>query len=269
MNLRFLLQSNLASEEEQKPFIAALDAVRASHGVTWSYVKLIPFAGTVEPEQDYGPCVFPIGSTSMLTASRIYGWTPGVVYRDETFRFEAWRDGWGANNLVNGDGEVTFFGKAKAASLTAKVFIRPCQDLKAFTGHVIDGGNLLEWQERVHAGEQSTRTLQLEMSTPVVVAAPKTIFREWRLWVVADKIVAASQYGVHGRREPSPGAPLDVRVFAERMVDRWVPEKAFVLDIAETASGLGVMEVNTLNSSGIYAASMAPVYRALAELYGA
>ncbi len=142
--MHYLLQSNLSTEEGQTPFVRALDILKQRFdSASWSFVKLVPFAGTVEPEADYGPKVFPLGSCSMLAASRLYNWSPGVVYDEKTFRFEAWREVYGARNLINGDAEVTLFGKVKA---NEKVFMRPCQDLKAFTGLTLNPDKLEEWQ---------------------------------------------------------------------------------------------------------------------------
>lgn len=264
-NLHFLLQSNLVSGEDQDFYVSALDAVKSSHGITWSFVKLVPFAGIVEPDADYGPRVFPIGSTSMLAASRRYGWNPGVIYDPVTFRFEAWRDNWGAANLINGDAKTCFFG---AAATDDHCFIRPCEDLKAFTGTVTSKKELLAWQERVNVGCQSSQDSPLlTMATPVVVAPVKTITREWRTWIVNGELMAYSLYRQHGKRVRDRFTPLNVREFAKRLADYWQPAAAFVLDVGELEDGtLGLVEINTLNSSGIYAADMAPVFAALAEL---
>jgi hypothetical protein len=272
MSLHFLLQSNLVNEEDQAPYVSALEATQAAHpgAMSWSYVKLIPFAGTIEPEADYGPRVFPIGSTSMLAASQRYGWTPGVIFDPLTFRFEAWRDHWGAANLINGDAKVTRFGDAGVKIQTSedRVFIRPCEDLKAFTGCVVTGKELDAWIGRVWKGSQSTQDSPLlTMHTSVVVASVKTITREWRTWIVDGELVAFSQYAEHGKRVRRRFTPLEVRTFAQQAAHWWQPADAFVLDIGEVDGKLGIVEVNTLNSSGIYSADMAAVYSALVRLY--
>lgn len=270
-HLHFLLQSNLVNEEDQAPYIAALDTVQARGLATWSYVKLVPFAGTVEPEFIlHGRKVFPIGSTSMLAASQRYGWTPGVVFDPLTFRFEAWRDNWGAANLVNHDAKVTVFGNAGAkVEYDDSVFIRPCEDLKAFSGLVITGEELEVWQMKVAEGQQSTSydSQLLKLSTPVIVSPVKAITREWRTWVVGGEVVAWSQYAYHGQRARTRDVPANVLSFAQRLADYWCPADCFVLDVGEVDGKLGLMEVNTLNSSGIYEGDMIAVYSAIADLY--
>lgn len=264
--LHFLLQSNLVNEEDQAPYIAALDAVQSASLATWSYVKLVPFAGTVEPEFiPHGRKVFPIGSTSMLAASQRYGWTPGVVFDPLTFRFEAWRDHWGAANLVNGDAEVFTFC---AAQVRERGFIRPCEDLKAFSGTVIGAEDLLNWQRRVWDQSQSSEDSPLLTPlTPVVVSSLKTITREWRTWVVGGEVIAWSQYAYHGQRARTRDVPVNVLSFAQRLADYWCPAHCFVLDVGEVDGKPGLMEVNTLNSSGIYEGDMVAVYSAIANLY--
>ncbi len=264
--MHYLLQANLSTEEGQRPFVEALDhLVAARKTASWSFVKLVPFAGTIEPERHWtGEKVFPLGSTSMTTASRIYGWTPGVVYDPATFTFEAWLKGWGAVNLINGDAVVTHFGAAKA---TEKVFMRPCQDLKAFTGLTLNPDELVDWQQRVFDGEQSTRTEMLSLNTPVIVAPVKVILREWRLFVVAGKVRSCSQYAAYGRRDRCADVPLDVLLFADRMLQLWQPAACFVLDIGETKDGLGIVEVNTLNSSGVYESDVKAMLLAVEDFY--
>ncbi len=273
--LHFLCQSNLVNEEDQAPYLAALEATQLAYPdrMSWSMVKLVPFAGTVEPEADYGPLVFPIGSTSMLAASRRYGWTPGVIYDEKTFHFDAWRDNWGAANLINGTAATLAFGNGVwhgggVDEQTERVFIRPAQDLKTFTGHVTTVAEWKAWIERVRAGEKSLEAQELTLNTPVIVAPVKTITREWRTWVVGGKVVAASQYALYGKRIREAHAPLDVLMFATRLASYWQPAAAFVLDVGEMEDGsLGLVEINTLNSSGIYAAEMHWVYNALVRLY--
>lgn len=266
--LHFLLQSNLVNEEDQAPYIAALDAVQSAGLATWSYVKLVPFAGTIEPEFDpYDRKVFPIGSTSMLAASRRYGRNPGVVFDPLTFRFEAWRDHWGAANLVNGDALVMRFGDGIGHTMGDKVFLRPCEDLKAFSGGVIKVGEWYAWKDRIRSQGVVSDAPLLTLDTPVVVSRVKTITREWRTWVVGGEVVAWSQYAYHGQRARTRDVPANILSFAQRLADYWCPADCFVLDVGEVDGKLGLMEVNTLNSSGIYEGNMVTVYSAIADLY--
>ncbi len=266
--IHYLLQSNLSTEEGQLPFTTALNhLIAARKTASWSFAKLVPFAGTIEPETEARRAgkVFPLGSVSMTKASAIYGWTPGVVYDPLTFTFEAWRANWGAANLLNGQAVVTRFGDAKA---TEKVFMRPCQDLKTFTGLTLNPDELEDWQYRTWKGEQSSRdSIDLRLDTPVIVAPVKVITREWRTFVVGGKVVAWSQYAHLGRRDRSAQVDQDVIDYAQARVNEWQPAACFVLDIGETSEGLGVIEVNTLNSSGVYESDLKATLLAIEDLY--
>lgn len=262
--MHWLLQQNLSTEAQLVPFVNALDSLARTHGATWSFIKLIPFVGDVEPDDDYtGRPVFALGSTSMVLAAQKRGWKPGVVYNAH-FRFEAWVRGFGAQYLLNGDGVVSRFADAR---VTDKGFIRPCEDLKAFTGFVLGPDELTDWQRRVAEGERTTRSLVLDSDTMVVTAPPKFIYREWRFFVVAGRVITGSQYrDAYGLR-PDANVDADVTEFAQRMVDRWQPGECFVLDVGETEAGLFIIEVNCFNGSGAYLCDLTAAFAAVEEFY--
>lgn len=263
--MHWLLQSNLSTEEGQEPFVTALNAIQRSHGATWSWIKLVPFAGTIEPEADYGPRVFPLGSTSILQASQRYGWNPGVLFNPVTFRFEEWATQWGIGSMINHDAEITTFGAVRPCG---RVFIRPCEDLKAFTGLVIEADELEQWQRRVaDATQSSLDSSLLTPNTQVVVAPVKEITREWRTFVVGGRVVAASQYAELGKRLRDGNVPSEIIAYAQRAVDKWQPADCFVLDVGEVGGRVGIVEVNTLNSSGVYESNVTATFTAIEEFY--
>ena len=265
--MHWLLQHNLSTDEQRQRFVDALDSLKPL-GATWSFIKLIPFAGDVEPDDDYtGKKVFALGSTSLIAGAKKRNWNPGVIYNPETFRHEAWIKGFGKENMLNGDGVVQRFGDVRPVSGT-HVFIRPCEDLKAFSGQVIDADQLRDWVARTIEGEVSSRCLQLNTDTMVVVAEPKFLYREWRFFVVGGEVVAGSQYrDVYGQKREDPNVDPDVQRFTQRMVDKWKPADCFVLDIAATAEGLKVIEVNCFNGSGVYACNIEAAFAAVERFY--
>jgi len=279
--MHWLLQHNLSTDEQRERFVKALDHIKAL-GATWSFITLVPFSGEVRddpqgPETGHnytGRKVFALGSTSLILASSRYHWNPGVIYNPLTFRFEAWRNGWGADNLLNGYGDVVRFGDLQPREdVSEQVFIRPCEDLKAFSGHVTDWHDLIGWKKRVLEGEVSTRSLQLTADTMVVVSEPRVVLREWRLFVVGNRVISGSQYRSlsAGPRASGnhvvAGVPEDVMRFARRMVTRWGPAEHYVLDIGETRNGLFVIEANCLNGSGVYASDLEAVFGAIETYY--
>ncbi len=93
------------------------------------------------------------------------------------------------------------------------------------------------------------------------------IFREWRTFVVDGMVVAQSQYAELGKRHRQAHVDEDVIRYAQSLVDIWQPAPCFVLDIGETKDGLGMVEINTLNTSGVYECDMVPVFTSIEKLY--
>lgn len=262
--MHWLLQKNISTDEQLIPFVDALDYLKTL-GATWSYIKLIPFVGDVEPDDDYtGKKVFALGSTSMILAAQKRNWNPGVIY-NKSFRFEEWRKHWSAYDLINGNAKVSKFKDVKATS--DNFFIRPCEDLKTFSGQVMSKEELINWQKRVNEGEVSSQALELTNNTMVMVSREKIILREWRFFVVAGKVITGSQYRTIRGLDISADVDQDVYDFAQRMENRWSPAICYCLDIAETSRGLGIMEINCFNGSGAYACDLRKAFSAVEQFY--
>lgn len=265
--MHWLLQQNLSTEEQLVPFVKALDSLK-SLDATWSFIKLVPFVGDVVPDDDYsGRKVFALGSTSMIVAAQKRNWSPGVIYDSKLFRYEAWLENLGAENLLNGDGIVQKFGDKIKEGSGEKFFVRPCEDLKAFTGEVINRENFISWQQRVRAGEVSTRALQLTSDTPIIISPPKFIYREWRFFVVDGEVITGSQYRDAYSKHELAEVPYDVFNFAQKMVDKWPMAPCFVIDIAQTKDDLKVIEINCFNGSGVYLCDMGKAFAAVEKYY--
>ena len=264
--MHWLLQHNLSTDAQRQQFVDALESLKPL-GATWSFIKLIPFVGDVEPDDDYtGKKVFALGSTSLIAGAAKRNWKPGVVFNPETFRYEAWVKGFGKENLLNGDGVVQRFGDPLPFKV-GKMFARPCEDLKAFNGQVFEAQALMDWQKSIAEGEKSTRALQLTSDTMVVIAQPKFLYREWRFFVVGGKVITGSQYrDAYGRKDDA-NVDKDVWDYTQKMVDKWQPGDCFVLDIAATDAGLKVIEVNCFNGSGVYACNMEAAFAAVEKFY--
>ena len=103
----------------------------------------------------------------------------------------------------------------------------------------------------------------LNSSTKIVVASTRSILAEYRLFVVDGNVVTSSLYKLGERVLSDKYTPENVLCFARGCIERWVPDRAFVLDIAETPDGLCIIEVNNINSSGVYAAELSRLIQAL------
>jgi hypothetical protein len=139
-----------------------------------------------------------------------------------------------------------------------QVFARPTSCHKLFVGRCID-------RESFAASLAPTR---YDAETLVVITAPQPIEREWRLVVVADRVVAGSQYAVRGERVITPDCPTEVWEFAESMLAdvRWRPDPAFMMDVCESAGQLMLVELNSFSGSWLYRCDLSTVVAAASDL---
>lgn len=124
------------------------------------------------------------------------------------------------------------------------IFIRPNTGNKVFTGQIVEFDRWDRDMENLGRGTISPEVL-------VIVARPRNIIKEWRMVIVDNQIIAASQY----KPNKSFGANIKALKFAREVLDNinYSPDRAWCLDIAQTKVGnFGVIEVNSFSSSGLY-----------------
>jgi len=254
----WVVQSNLGNADA---LAALLDAFRAVQ-VPFRTVAAIPFSPDL-PDIDWaGPVLF-YGATNFIASVIKSGrYHPGAFFSEERFRVSAWGPAYG-DHLLNRGAEFTTLGEFAAQQHDADdlFFIRPDCDSKSFAGEVVRFGDFKEWSDRISHGG-----FTLGPDERIVVAEPQHIRREWRVFIVGGKAVAASQYRVSFRLEVSEETPDEVLVFAEARALDYSPAPAFVLDVADTLAGLKVIEVNCLHSAGFYAARVEPIVREVTRL---
>src|SRR5205814_32580 len=132
-----------------------------------------------------------------------------------------------------------------------KIFARPTACHKLFVGRLITRDSF--------AG--ALAPTRYDPTTLVVVAAPRPITREWRLVVVGDRVIAASQYAEGGTRAIRPGSPADVREFADAMLAEvhWRPDPIFMMDLCESDGRLWLVELNSFGGSWLFQCDLAAV----------
>lgn len=246
---------------------ADLDAIRAhlsTLDVRVEMLRVVPFSH--EPADAVptitGPCLV-YGFGGLLALARREGWAPGG-WDGDVFSSQSVIAQYGEDAL-NFDAISTTWGEAhQVASARGwnEVFTRPNSESKEFAGavHTIDG--LATFVE----GLRSCGYLD-DRNEPMIVAPVRTITREWRIFVVNATLVSASQYVFFGEHLIEPGAPAHVLAFAQDAIERFSPAPAFVLDIAEVEEDdrttLKVIELNSISSSGFYAADKGAILSAL------
>jgi len=129
-------------------------------------------------------------------------------------------------------------------------------DSKAFDGKLLTYSQFNEWREDI------TRK-NFNLNDEIVLAKPREILAEFRLFVVDGKYVTGSIYRKNNKPYFSPIVPNDVIHYSGELLQSWKPAKGFTLDVALTSSGYRVIEINCLNSSDFYASDMTKVVIAI------
>lgn len=261
--MHWILQNNIFKESAFDELLAVLERFNISHSIH----KVVPFIGELEPapsiDHDNVICM---GSYSMRHYAKKMGWNPGV-FDLEPFDFTVQMQHWG-QYMLNADAVVSRFEDVNFTE--EQMFIRPIHDSKVFAGNVFTKDEFYEWKRKVCVLEHDYGD-SLTKNTLVQVCKPKKIYAEYRFWIVAQRIVTASLYKRGTQVIYSLQVDAAVYSFANQILktknnstsitlsmanDGWQPHDAFCLDIAETPDGFKVVEINTLNSCGFYAANM-------------
>lgn len=207
--------------------------------------------------------VFPFGSTRLEPSSIKRCWTPGYL-NNENFTFEKWNKGFGKENILNGDAVILKFGDRNAIPFN-EFFIRPCADDKAFAGKVMTKEEFIAWQTLT----LSIRVYnpKLNSTTPLVIAPVKKIFKEARCIIVKDKYITGSYYKLNDKsyfKEIEDNDPLIQ--YVEEIIKKYSPALAYSLDIAETTDGFKIIEINNINSIGLYKSNISKFVNSINSL---
>ncbi|MFO0609210.1 MAG: ATP-grasp domain-containing protein [Polyangiales bacterium] len=255
-HVRWAVQTNLGSADDIEKLCLTLERL----DVELVKLKVIPFDDTPPDVPADGRVIFYGSTTLMRNVAREGRWAPGVFFDEARFSFEALREGFGAESLLNGASEVVTVGELLARDLApdAEFFLRPAGDLKEFAGRVHTFAELAPWRDGLASSNGP-----LGLDTLVQVAPPRALGREWRTVVVDGRVVAASQYRSSGRLKVTGDVPDDVIRFAGEMAARYQPAPVFALDVGEVDEGLRVVETNCFNSAGFYWCDLYEVARSV------
>jgi hypothetical protein len=245
----WVLQDNLFNEAAFADLLVQLDRQNTKYQV----VKIIPFIAEMIPDVDVqDDHVFVLGATSMSKVALRKGWVPG--YFSDNLNYQTLLENYGSY-MLNATCVVATFGKLEKQW---DVFhLRPVLDTKSFAGTVMDWDEFAEWREKVIAICEEENSLTTLTAKDQVVMSPITeIHAEYRFYVVDGKVITGSMYKQGSRVHYSSVVDDRITKFAQEMVTLWSPNRAFALDIAETPTGLKVIEINAINSSGFYACDM-------------
>lgn len=259
MPMHWILQTNIFSETGWATLVETLERFDLPHSVH----KVVPFVGELIPAPQLAHSnAICFGSYSMRHAARLYQWTPGVFDLDQQ-DFKQQLRHWGAH-MLNSRSEVCRFKDARFKA--DRLFVRPTNDTKYFAGKVFEREDFLQWQNAVCA-LGLTDNSSLTPETEIQLAPPVAIHAEYRYWVVKGKIVTRSLYKRGQRVMYSSEVDPRLDAYVMDRLAEWLPHETFVIDVCDTGDGMKIVEINTLNAAGFYAADVQRLVLTLQEAY--
>lgn len=253
------MQWLLQEFEDTRKLAEALDRL----GISYTWHKVVPFVGALIPKPtvtDRGSVVM-FGAYSLWKYAEAEGYWPGVFKLRPFVQEQAWHP-----YLLNGADALFLTLRDIPERLAPEMlandgkewFLRPVDDSKEEPGNVKSTGEIIRMAERVLAlDEDEIPGGSLRHDTLLMLTEPVRILREWRLWVVKGRIVTHSLYREGLRVVYRHEIDDDALEFAQRMVDLnpgYAP--AYVIDICRTDEGLKLLETNSINAAGFYAADL-------------
>lgn len=276
MSRFWVVQNNLYNEAGYVRFIEALDHLKIDYAI----VKPVPFTNILLPADfDSSVCdvedaeeafipegreVIAVGATSLGRISKSKGWYPGVFLNDN-FDYRKWREGYGNENILSDDGIVGTVDQIENIHGWDTLFVRPIHDTKAFSGTVMSSDEFEKWKHDI-SDVVETDYSPLHCNTEIMIASPKKIYAEYRMFIVNGEVVTGSMYKQGNRVISNKHVDNAIYQFTGSMIGRWRPAKAFVIDIADTPNGLKVIEINCINSSGFYSADVQQIIMAMHDM---
>jgi hypothetical protein len=236
-------------------------------------VHVVPYTPQASAEfdaiDDDGPIIF-YGSinTSEYLRVRHRDWVPFIWMDQNAFRCTTYYAHWGKYLLQEHYG---FYPFAELPRLKDRlyadfgrddmVFIRPDDNDKSFSARLVPRDNFEQWREEV-------RLINAGPASLVVVAAPVTIDAECRFVIADHKAVAGTFYKGGGKATPFAGDLSGAaRLAAQVAADPWQPRPVYTLDMGFTRAGeCRVVEINGINSSGLYRCDLASVIQAMSAV---
>ena len=241
---------NLLVQKGSFDYYRELVSTALTLGIDCKVFKYIPFDGSREGlDNIFAGTVFPYGSVEFVRyiQNQSWNWLPKIHYNKDNFLFSNYHKEFGIHSIHY---DYTVVGLSEFrdnwAQITDKfksngvVFIRPDSNEKEFNGEIVDISQMRYWLE-------DTKDLP---DVDVVISKPSKIDSEYRFVVRSGEVVCGSMYRLGGKLTYiKSSVPDEVKDIAKI----WKKEDLYCLDVAKTASGYKVVEISSVNCSGLYA----------------
>ncbi|MDO6965797.1 ATP-grasp domain-containing protein [Rhizobium alvei] len=256
MTVQWLLQGN----HPHLSSIREIEQILRDQGNDVAVVALkgnstdIPLPETLDlsrPTVCYGPSFVP----RALEYPRL---SPGIFFDPATFRWSAFRDGWG-DRMLSADALVANLPEAMARIASECAFVRPDEDSKAFDGGPYDRKTLTA------ALDPAISKGRINDRTQIIIARPIQVDAEWRTFIVGGEVVAASSYRYNGIGNMNLHVPHRAIDLAFEAAELWVPADVFCLDIALSGERYGIVEANCFNAARFYGADAGVILESVAS----
>lgn len=261
MRVTWAVQTNLLNAQD----VGHIERACHDQGHLFVPLVIIPFSEELPDIPSDVPTIFYGSARQTITIARSKRWRPGVFFDEATFCYSAYCEHLGTR-MLNHDA-LRLSARQLAAipeSVTSHTtyFVRPNGDDKAFAGTLMTGDALTTWAKRLIEIDA-----EMDLDAPMVIAPPKPIHMEWRLFMCGTQVISGSRYRTQGDLDVSDEVPGEVIKFASQSAACWHPAQAFVMDIASLMDGsLHIIEFNGINSSGFYMASIPKIIATLSGL---
>ena len=192
-----------------------------------------------------GPVVVHGRKTLLEAARQDPVFQKGIFGDESNFSASQYQAQWGAR-FLNAMGEVCTILEATKNNDRRRLFIKPNDDSKWFTGKVFDCSEFKAFIE-------NQKELESVFASQLVFTAPPVeIDAEVRLFLLDGKVISGSYYrpGLNGN------ISQELILFAETAAQEWQPHPVFVLDVARVDGQYRIVEANGLNGSRFYNANV-------------
>jgi hypothetical protein len=249
----YIVQENLWNERNYIEFVDSIKRLNLPYEI----VKVIPFIHELaEPLKSDHDEIVAFGSTTLMRISQKLEWSPGIWF-NENFNTIATLDNLGCDYVMNPDQKVYPLKDVPVGH--SPMFYRPVEDLKAFSGQVMDSEEFIDFRDRASKyGDTVTA------ETMVSVSSVRNIYSEYRCFIVDGELITYSQYKQGSRVVQLNSKDDQLEKFASKVCDCWLPAPNVVLDIGiNDRDEYKVIEFNCINSSGFYSCDMSRVLEAI------
>ena len=250
--MHWVIQKKLFKPENYRRLTNAL----VDLGIEYSSIDIPNNTFNLEPDVDPVGNVYVCGAIKLRKIAEKRNWFPGSFLNDN-FNVSKWVEELG-HELLNYHAIYGKFGDIKTGNMS-KFFKRPLEDNKVFDGMVIDSEMLNTWRR-----DPAKRGL---LKMDVIVTKVQEIYREYRFFIVKNKVITGSVYKVAGKPQVSQDISDAVVNYVSGIVSKWTPAESCVVDVCLTGNGYKVIEFNNINSSGFYAADVVKYVDAIQTEY--